>query len=51
MLKIGGSLMNSKELISWLNNIFSFASNSLIITVPGGGEFAENIRKMLVKKR
>ncbi len=36
--------MRSKELVVWLENIFSRTSD-IIIVVPGGGEFAENIRE------
>ena len=46
VLKLGGSLMQSKELIFFLKNIFSQTNNSTCIVVPGGGKFAENIRKM-----
>jgi len=44
ILKLGGSLMQSKELFFWLDNIFSKPKENLCIVVPGGGEFAENIR-------
>ena len=46
VLKLGGSLMQSKELIFFLKNIFSQTNNSTCIVVTGGGKFAENIRKM-----
>ena len=45
VLKLGGSLMHSKELVVWLENIFSRTRDNIIIVVPGGGEFAENIRE------
>ncbi len=45
VLKLGGSLMRSKELVVWLENIFSRTRDNIIIVVPGGGEFAENIRE------
>ena len=45
VLKLGGSLMHSKELLVWLENIFSRTRDNIIIVVPGGGEFAENIRE------
>ena len=46
VLKLGGSLMQSKELIFFLKNIFSQTNNSTCIVVPGGGKFAEGIREM-----
>lgn len=36
--------MRSKELFHWLENIFSNSKKNICIVVPGGGEFAENIR-------
>jgi len=45
VLKLGGSLMHSKELVVWLENIFSRTRDNIIIVVPGGGEFAGNIRE------
>tara|TARA_B100001250_G_C19648066_1_gene721323 strand:- start:147 stop:695 length:549 start_codon:yes stop_codon:yes gene_type:complete len=36
--------MRSKELFYWLKNIFSNSKKNICIVVPGGGEFAENIR-------
>ena len=45
VLKLGGSLMHSKELVVWLENIFSRTRDNIIIVVPGGGEFSENIRE------
>ena len=45
VLKLGGSLMHSKELVVWLENIFSRTRDNIIIVVPGGGKFAENIRE------
>ena len=45
VLKLGGSLMHSEELVFWLENIFSRTRDNIIIVVPGGGEFAENIRE------
>ena len=46
VLKLGGSLMHSEELVFWLENIFSRTTDNIIIVVPGGGEFAENIREL-----
>ena len=46
VLKLGGSLMRSKELVVWLENIFSRTRDNIIIVIPGGGEFAENIREI-----
>ncbi|SVD62631.1 uncharacterized protein METZ01_LOCUS415485, partial [marine metagenome] len=44
VLKLGGSLMESKELFFWLDNIFSRPNESICIVVPGGGKFADHIR-------
>jgi 5-(aminomethyl)-3-furanmethanol phosphate kinase len=40
--------MRSTELSSWLDSIESSASDSDIIIVPGGGEFADKVREMQV---
>ena len=44
ILKLGGSLIDSKELFFWLDNIFSKPKKNICIVVPGGSKFAENIR-------
>ncbi len=44
VLKLGGSLIQSKELSFWLENIFSKQKKSICIVVPGGSVFAESIR-------
>ena len=36
--------MQSEELPFWLNNIFTYPKKSTCIVVPGGGEFADQIR-------
>ena len=36
--------MRSEELPFWLNNIFTYPKKSTCIVVPGGGEFADQIR-------
>ncbi|MAS84079.1 MAG: hypothetical protein CMF44_05470 [Legionellales bacterium] len=46
VIKLGGSLMRSSELQYWLNSIFQVKRNSILILVPGGGEFADSIRKI-----
>ncbi|MCZ6804715.1 MAG: uridylate kinase [Proteobacteria bacterium] len=40
--------MRSRELSAWLETIESFAADSNIIIVPGGGEFADKVREMQV---
>ena len=40
--------MRSMELPAWLESIESFATDSNIIIVPGGGEFADKVREMQV---
>ncbi len=44
VIKIGGSLYNSKQLVSWLNAI-NKCSDKKIIVVPGGGPFADQVRR------
>ena len=44
VLKLGGSLIQSKELTFWLENIFSKPKKNICIVVPGGSIFAESIR-------
>ena len=44
VLKFGGSLIQSKELTFWLENIFSKPKKNICIVVPGGSIFAESIR-------
>ena len=38
--------MRSSELQYWLNSIFQVKRNSILILVPGGGEFADSIRNI-----
>ena len=40
--------MRSSELSAWLETIESFAADSNIVIVPGGGEFADKVREMQV---
>jgi len=40
--------MRSMELSAWLESIESLATDSNIIIVPGGGEFADKVREMQV---
>lgn len=44
VVKLGGSLMGSSELSSWLDAIETKSRQSNIIIVPGGGRFADTIR-------
>jgi len=46
VIKLGGSLMRSDELSSWLSSIESLSTNSTVIIVPGGGEFADSVRNL-----
>lgn len=46
IIKLGGSLMGSAELASWLNSIEAASKRSNIILVPGGGKFADSIRNL-----
>ena len=43
-IKIGGSLYDSKHLTSWLDAISQY-SNTKIIIIPGGGPFADQVRR------
>ncbi len=43
VIKIGGSLYDSKYLVQWLNSISEYTSKNIII-VPGGGPFADQVR-------
>jgi len=44
VIKIGGSLYNSSNLIEWLNTLSECGPQKIII-VPGGGPFADQIRE------
>ncbi|MCG8378589.1 MAG: hypothetical protein MI865_03835 [Proteobacteria bacterium] len=46
VIKLGGSLLNSTELPLWLESIVSISRHSNVVIVPGGGVFAEQVRKM-----
>lgn len=46
VLKLGGSLMGSSELLLWLERIVSAAKSSSILVVPGGGKFADSVRHL-----
>lgn len=43
LVKLGGSLMSSTELPSWLGVLASFGGGRVVI-VPGGGPFADQVR-------
>lgn len=44
VVKLGGSLMHSQELSSWLGVLASFGGGRIVI-VPGGGAFADQVRQ------
>jgi len=44
IVKLGGSLYNTKELKSWLTTLAKAAKQQAIIIVPGGGPFADQVR-------
>ncbi len=44
VIKLGGSLSNSKTLIKWLD-ILSRYGKGRVVVVPGGGEFADQVRQ------
>jgi aspartokinase-like uncharacterized kinase len=44
VVKIGGSLLGSPELVRWLDLFVKFSDGKVII-VPGGGLFADAVRK------
>ncbi|MDT8371821.1 MAG: delta 1-pyrroline-5-carboxylate synthetase [Gammaproteobacteria bacterium] len=45
IVKLGGSLYQSSHLKHWLKALANLAKQSSIIIVPGGGPFADNVRK------
>ncbi len=45
VVKIGGSLYRSKDLPKWLNAIGNHTTHNIVI-VPGGGPFADLVRKV-----
>lgn len=45
IVKLGGSLYQSSHLKHWLNALANLAKQDSIIIVPGGGPFADNVRK------
>ena len=49
VVKIGGSLLQSQTLLSWLHHIKQFSLNQPVIIVPGGGVFADNVRDLQLK--
>jgi aspartokinase-like uncharacterized kinase len=44
IVKIGGSLLGSPELVKWLEILVKFSDGKIII-VPGGGLFANSVRE------
>ena len=49
-IKIGGSLYDSPNLVEWLNVIDQHSSAQIVI-IPGGGPFAEQVRRADEKYR
>ena len=45
VIKIGGSLYNSPNLVEWLNTLSECKTQNIII-VPGGGPFADRVREV-----
>lgn len=45
VVKLGGSLYNTPELKIWLQTLANIATPSPIVIVPGGGPFADQVRK------
>ena len=45
VVKLGGSLSTSDLLPDWLDQIEQLAKRSNIVLVPGGGQFAEQVRQ------
>ena len=50
VIKLGGSLMQSKELPEWLDQISTYAKESSVIIVPGGGKFADDVRTLQLQQ-
>ena len=46
VLKFGGSLLKSTELFDCLAGIACWAATRTVIIVPGGGEFADTVRRV-----
>ena len=44
MIKLGGSLFNSRHLHSWLDRLILLSQHESIMIVPGGGPFANTVR-------
>jgi len=44
LIKLGGSLYNTAELILWLKALKKLSEQHTIIIVPGGGPFADQVR-------
>ncbi len=51
IVKLGGSLYDTAELKSWLALLADYAKHESVVIVPGGGPFAEMIRKAQVLHR
>jgi aspartokinase-like uncharacterized kinase len=45
VVKLGGSLYNKVELTSWLDTLLSQGTEEIIVIVPGGGPFADQVRR------
>lgn len=44
VVKVGGSLYNTPELVHWLSYLEKYSSQHPIVIVPGGGPFADQVR-------
>ena len=45
VVKLGGSLYHSPFLQDWLQHLTTLSENQLLLIVPGGGPFADTVRK------
>lgn len=44
IIKLGGSLFHTPELRQWLELLDSASQNEIVVIVPGGGPFADEVR-------
>ena len=51
VVKFGGSLFNGNQLRDWVRSLRIWATDKPVIVVPGGGEFANIIRRLQVSCR
>lgn len=50
VVKLGGSLMHSPELLGWLA-MLADAGKGRVVVVPGGGPFADQVRRAQARRR